>query len=192
MSTNPPQPPVGQAYTDPVAELDAAKKKQRNILIVGGLLALALIVGAYFFGQSQEQAKYEAGQPAYNEIYKAGAEAGNAKGTAEGTAEGTKEGVATGTEQGKEAGLEEGVEKGVAEGQAEGASAALGGLTSWSTGGVPYIVTFTANDSEQVPVSVNSRTEMQPGVNYKICDSGNGICQASASAASSSNGGATP
>jgi hypothetical protein len=210
MSTNPPQPPYqppppppgGQPPADdpnyggaqpPGADpqLDAQKKKDRKVLIGVIVGALVLIIGAFFFGQSQEKAKYEAGQPAYNEIYKKGAESGAVAGNEQGQKQGKKEGVAEGTEQGKKEGLDQGVEQGVAKGEAQGADAALGGLSGWNTN-TPYVVTFTTNDNPNVPVSIDSRTLMQAGTNYKICDSGKGVCQSSATASTSSDGGPTP
>lgn len=192
MATNPPQGPpqppvpaqqppvpeqVYQQPVDPVAE--ARKRGNRNLAIVS-VLALALIVGAYFVGQSMEAKKYEAGEDGYNEIYRDGQQSG----TASGTAAGKEEGVAEGKEQGKESGLKEGEEQGVTEGQQQGADAALGGLTGWSTS-VPYVVEMSKGPNEQVPYAVSNRTQMQQGTLYKLCDSGNGVCT------TSSAGGAT-
>lgn len=195
------QPPYGQPpYEDP----EAAKKKQRNILIGVIVAAIALIIGAFFLGQSQEKKKYDAGQPAYNAIYKAGVDSGDAAGTKKGTEQGQEEGEAKGTEQGKKSGLKEGTEQGqeqgINTGQQQGASEALGGLSNWSTD-TPYIVEFNTGPNANIPFAVDTRTQMQPGILYKICSNGTSICTQAPSAASSNDdeagssavdGGATP
>ncbi|MGH2907039.1 MAG: hypothetical protein ACRDKI_09780 [Solirubrobacterales bacterium] len=196
MSTNPPQPPQGTPPPPPGepqygADDPKSKKQNKELKIaLAAILGVALIVGAFFLGKSQESKKYDKGESGYNAIYQQGAESGAAAGAAAGTKQGKKEGVAEGTEQGKKEGLDEGISQGEAKGEKDGANAALGGLTGWSTDS-PYIVMFTDTGNTNVPVAINSRTQMQPGVNYKICNSGNGICQSSASASSSSGGGAT-
>lgn len=194
MSTNPPQgppqppaapqPPAGapqyQQPVDPVAE--AKKKGNRNLAIVS-VLAVALIIGSFFLGKSMEAKNYEPGEDGYNEIY----EAGQKSGTVSGTASGKKEGVAEGTEKGKESGLKEGQEQGEAQGIEQGASEALGGLTGWSTD-IPYVVQMADGPNSSVPYVVSERTQMQVGILYKICDSGNGVCTTTSSGG---GGGAT-
>lgn len=147
------------------------------------MLSIALIVGAFFLGKSLEKQNYDPGEDGYNKIYAAGQQSGNAAGTATGK----EEGVAEGTESGKKSGIKEGKEQGETQGQADGASAALGGFSDWSTG-TPYVVEFTRGPNAQVPFAIDSRTLMQVGTSYKICDSGKGICTTSAS---SSSGGVT-
>lgn len=192
MATNPPQgppqPPVPpqqppapqQAYQQPVDPVAEAKKRGNRNLAIVSVLAVALIVGSFFVGKSMEAKNYDPGEDGYNEIYTAGQQSG----TASGTAAGKEEGVAEGTEKGKESGIKEGTEAGVTEGQQQGANAALGGLTGWSTA-IPYVVEMSEGPNEQVPYAVSNRTQMQEGVLYKICSSGNGVCT------TTSSGGAT-
>lgn len=152
------------------------------MLAVLGVLALALIVGAYFFGQSQEKKKYDAGEPAYNAIYTAGAKSGNAAGTASGAKQGKEEGVTEGTQKGKQSGLAQGKSEGETTGQKSGANAALGGLGSWSTS-TPYVVQMEPGPNAQVPFAVQDRTQMQQGLLYKVCSNGSSICTESAAGA---------
>jgi hypothetical protein len=185
------QPPYGQpVYPDPAADAAAAKKKSRNILIGVCVAAVALIVGAYFFGQSQEKSKYDPGQPAYNAIYEKGAKTGAVAGTAQGTKTGKKEGLAQGTEAGKKSGLKQGQQQGQAqgvnEGQQQGATETLGGLTGWNTD-TPYVVEFGPGPNSNIPYAVQTRTLMQTGTLYKICSSGQGICTEAPSSASTSS-----
>ncbi len=184
----PPQPPAGgvppeQPYAAPVDPVAEAKKRGNRNLAILGVVALALIVGSFFLGKNMEAKNYEAGEDGYNEIYAAGQQSG----TESGTEAGKKEGVAEGTEKGKESGIKEGQEQGEQQGQEDGASAALGGLSGWSTD-IPYIVEMKDGPSQQVPSAVDSRTQMQVGILYKICNSGNGVCTTTAT---SNGGGAT-
>ncbi|MBJ7354057.1 MAG: hypothetical protein JHC98_04465 [Thermoleophilaceae bacterium] len=190
----PPVPPAGQPQyqqpVDPLAEADKKRKKQLAILSVVGAI---LIVAAFFGGKALEKKNYEPGKDGYNEIYAEGAKRGNAAGEAAGTASGQKEGEKAGKEAGKSEGIAEGTEKGKAEGQAEGeaegASQALGGLSSWSTT-APYVVQMENGPSSDVPYTVSSRTPMQPGIFYKICSSGQGVCtEADNNSSSSSSAG---
>lgn len=163
-----PYPPQGEAPLDPLA---AANKKRKQQLAIVSVLGVALIIGSFFLGKSLEKKNYEPGKDGYTAIYDAGAKSGQAagqkSGEASGQAQGEKEGVAKGTEAGRQ--------QGKAEGTADGAAAALGNLTNWSTSS-PYIVTMVQGPSTAVPYAVDSRTQMQTGLYYKICDSGKGIC----------------
>jgi hypothetical protein len=168
-------PPQGQPPVDP---LEAANKKRKQQLAIVSVVGVALIIGSFFLGKSMEKKNYEPGEAGYTAIYNAGAKSGHAAGTKSGEQQGEKEGVAKGTEAGRQ--------QGQAEGTAAGASAALGNLTNWSTSS-PYIVKMVQGPSKEVPYAVDSRTQMQPNVFYKICDSGQGICTST----TNSGGGAT-
>ncbi len=166
-------------------------KKLKRTLIFGGIAALVLIVGAFFAGQKLEADKYKPGEAEYEKIYAAGQASGTTSGEKSGQLSGFKEGVAKGLEKGKKAGLEEGEAEGEAQGQQDGASAALGGLSGWSTD-VPYVVQFEEGPNKNVPYAISSRLLMQPGVYYKICDSGANVCVAQPNnGGGGSGGGAT-
>ncbi len=175
-------PQQGYQQVDPVAAADKKRKQQLGIL--AGVAAV-LIVAAFFAGKAVEKKNYDPGKDGYNEIYAAGQSAGNAAGTksgeASGQAEGEKEGKAQGTEEGEKQGEATGIE--------DGANQALGGFGSWDTG-TPYVVTV-GEGSGDVPYVVQNRTQMQEGLNYKICSSGSGICTSEVTSSSGSGGGAT-
>ncbi|MBJ7459127.1 MAG: hypothetical protein JHD02_08070, partial [Thermoleophilaceae bacterium] len=176
----PPVPPAGQPQyqqpVDPLAELDKKRKQQLGIL---SAVAAVLIVAAFFGGKAIEKKNYDPGKDGYNEIYAEGAKAGTTAGTAAGTKAGEASGEESGKKEGKSEGIAEGTEQGKAqgeaEGEAEGASQALGGLGSWSTT-APYVVQMEDGPNSSVPYTVSSRTAMQPGIFYKICSSGQGVC----------------
>ncbi len=172
-----PPPTTGQPL--PVDAGDPTKRLKIWLAVVS-VLALALIVGAYLFGKQTGEDNYKAGEPGYQEIYNAGVADGAKAGATAGQAKGQAEGKAEGVEEGKQ----QGVEEGEAQGTEQGAEAALGGLTGWSTD-APYVVEFDEGTSSSVPYVISKRWLMQPGVSYKICSSGEGVCQ------SQSGGGST-
>ena len=170
------QPPAGQPpYQQPVDPLAEADKKRKQQLGILSVVAAVLIVAAFFGGKAMEQKNYDPGEAGYNEIYAEGAKKGNAAGEASGTETGKEEGKKAGKAEGVAEGTEQGKAEGVAEGTADGASQALGGLSSWSTT-APYVVQMEEGPSQDVPYTVSSRTAMQPGIFYKICSSGQGVC----------------
>lgn len=189
----PPAQPPYQPPADPLAELDKKRKQQLGILSV---VAVALIIAAFFGGKAMEKKNYEPGKDGYNEIYAEGAKKGTAAGTAAGEASGEKSGKESGKAEGVAEGTEKGKAEGEATGEAEGASQALGGLSSWSTT-APYVVQMEDGPNSSVPYTVSSRTPMQPGIFYKICSSGEGVCteadtgSASSSSSSGGSGGST-
>lgn len=139
-----------------------------------GAIVVALLLGAggYLLGQSNgessEKDKYAAGQPAYQQIYDQGFAAGQGKGQAQGQQQGAAEG--------KKAGFEEGQASGKAEGTAAGADQALGGFNSWEPG-APYIVRVQQGPSKEVPWTITTRTQMQEGTAYALCqDAPTSVC----------------
>jgi hypothetical protein len=174
----PPQPPQQPGYEQPYAQPDplaAEQKKRKQQLGILSAVGVVLIVAAFFGGKAIEKKNYDPGKDGYNAIYAQGAAAGGAAGKKAGEKSGKEKGVAEGTEEGQKAGQLEGE----TEGQKSGASAALGGFSDWDTG-VPYATIFEHGPSEEIPFAIKSRTLFQPGTLYKICDSGNGVCTASA------------
>lgn len=141
--------------------------------------ALVLAVGGYLLGHStgvsSTEDEFAEGQPKYEEIYNAGAaagtnvgeSAGEKTGKAEGVAAGQKAGFEKGEAQGKKEGEAAGLEQGQAEGREAGASAALS-FSSWNTG-APYIVRVQNSDTENVPYSISTRTQMVAGKAYALC-----------------------
>lgn len=142
-------------------------------------VALVLMVGGYLFGHSQgvssTEDEYAQGQPKYEEIFNAGAQAGTNVGETAGKQQGQKEGLAQGVSAGKKVGFENGEaagkQAGLAQGQAEGreagATAALG-FSTWDTG-QPYIIRVEESDTQNVPYTVSTRTQMVPGKAYALC-----------------------
>lgn len=114
-------------------------------------------------GKQQVQANYEPGKPGYQEIYDAGAQQGHAKGKQQGQAQGEKVGFEQGHKQGVTTGEDQGVK--------QGAAAVLGGFNSW-TEGAYYVITMQAGASDGVPYTIDTRTQLQSGTNYRICQSG--------------------
>jgi hypothetical protein len=191
MNEMPPQqppytpPPGGQPPQQPYQsyEQDDPTKKLKVWLAVVCVAALGLIVGAYLFGVKTGEDKYKPGEPGYQEIYADGQAAGATTGAKAGKAKGEAEGQAEGKEEGKKQGISEGQEEGVQ----QGADAALGGLSGWSTE-TPYVVEFSEGPNSNVPVAISARWLMQPGINYRICSDGSGVCQVSQSSGSDSGG----
>jgi hypothetical protein len=149
-----------QPAVDPVAASEKKRKQQLGILAA---IAAVLIVVAFFAGKAVEKKNYDPGKDGYNEIYAQGQKAG----TAAGTAAGQKAGEAQGTKSGEKSGTEKGM--------SDGADLALGGNSQWSTT-TPYVVTMQDGPNSSVPFAVDSRTEMQQGTLYKVCNSGKGVC----------------
>lgn len=131
------------------------------------VLALA---GGYAFGHSKgEDAKadeYAKGASGYEAIYADGLAAGKKQGEQAGQATGQAEGAKAGFEKGKSQGTAEGT----AAGTADGAKAALGGLTDWDTN-AQYIVRVAEGPSPAIPFVISTRTEMQTGNKYSLCQS---------------------
>lgn len=165
--------------------------------------ALILAVGGYLLGHStgvsSTEDEYAKGEPKYEQIYNAGAAAG----TNVGESAGEKEGEAAGEKTGREAGIargeqvgfergeaqgkQEGLTQGQAEGREAGATTALG-FTTWNTG-APYVVRVTQGKTANVPFSVSTRTQMQPGTAYELCQgSATQVCSKPVSTGSSSSG----
>ena len=191
----PPGPPAqpdmtGQTVVAPQGGGTSDSGKQKAV--IGAVLAVVLIIGAFFVGMKIEKAKYDVGQPAYNEIYQAGQQSGTAsgakQGAAAGAAAGKQAGVAEGLEQGQKSGLEQGTAEGQKQGQKEGADAALGGFSDWSTT-VPYVVEFGDGPNSEVPYVITTRTQMQPDVLYQICSSGENVCIAQPNGGGGGGGG---
>lgn len=139
-------------------------------------------------GKAQVEAEYERGGPGYREIFDAGKQLGLAQGKAQGEKTGRAEGKAQGKRVGFEQGERQGVRQGVATGQAEGvrqgAAAVLGGFDNWTTGAY-YVITMTGSDEAGVPYAISSRTQLQPGTDYHLCNSGGSqtLCESPAGSA---------
>jgi len=135
-------------------------------------------------GKQQVQANYEPGKPGYQTIYDAGAQAGHAKGEK------------AGQQQGKQVGFEQGHKQGVTTGQDEGvkqgAAAVLGGFNTW-TEGAYYVITMAAGTTDGVAYTIDTRTQLQSGTNYRICQQGGAtqLCESPVTADAASTGGGT-
>lgn len=142
-------------------------------------VALLLAVAGYALGHStgvsSTEDEYAEGEPKYEEIFNAGASAGTEVGESAGKKQGVAAGEKAGFERGEEEGKQEGekageaagLEQGQAEGRKSGASAALA-FSTWNTG-APYIVRVQESDTADVPYSVSTRTQMDPGKAYALC-----------------------
>lgn len=143
-------------------------------------------------GKQDALANYQPGQPGYQKIYAAGQQAGFAKGKAQGV----QAGKAQGEKQGKQVGFEQGDRQGIATGDSEGvrqgAAAVLGGFDTW-TDGAYYVITMEAGTSDSVAYTIDTRTQLQPGTDYRICQSGGAtqLCESPVTASAASNGGGT-
>jgi hypothetical protein len=139
-------------------------------------------------GKQQVLANYQPGKPGYQEIYDAGAQAGKAKGEKAGQQQGQAEGHKVGFEQGHE----QGVTTGEAQGVKQGAAAVLGGFNTW-TEGAYYVITMEAGTSDGVPYTIDTRTQLQSGTNYRVCQSGGAtsLCESPVTADAASTGGGT-
>jgi hypothetical protein len=145
-------------------------------------------------GRTEGAAPFQRGESGYKLIYDAGKAKGVQIGLKRGTAQGEKAGERTGEAEGERVGFEQGQRQGVTTGEAEGvrqgAAAVLGGFNSW-TDGAFYIVTVGASSTAGVPYTVTSRTQIQPGTDYKLCsDGGSQICQTPTASASGAGGNA--
>lgn len=135
-------------------------------------------------GKQQVQANYEPGKPGYQEIYDAGAQAGHAKGEKAGQQQGKKVGFQQGHEQGVTTGQDEGVK--------QGAAVVLGGFNTW-TEGAYYVITMEAGTADGVPYTIDTRTQLQSGTNYRVCQQGGTtqLCESPVTADAASTGGGT-
>ncbi len=135
-------------------------------------------------GKQQALANYQPGQPGYKAIYARGQAAGNAQGQQTGEVQGKKVGF--------EQGQRQGVTTGDSEGVRQGAAAVLGGFDSWTDGSY-YIVTMATGTETGVPYTISSRTQIQPGTNYRVCQSNEGnatqLCESPVAASASTGGG---
>lgn len=135
-------------------------------------------------GVEQGRAEYSRGAPAYARIYEKGKADGVHEGTAAGEQAGEAQGESSGEQQGEHVGFEQGQSVGVTtgerEGVAQGAAAVLGGFANW-TDGAFYLVTVRESATIGVPVELTSRSQLQPGASYKLCDEGGStqVCEAS-------------
>lgn len=157
-------PPPPGAYTPPRPKPGAGWWVAAVAAVV--LAALGGLLVGRNAGESSKADDYKAGASGYQAIYDDGFAAGKTEGQEAGTSAGKK----AGEQEGAKAGFEKGKEQGQAQGTAEGASAALGGLTDWDTKS-HYIVRVAGGPSDEVPYVVSTRTEMQAGQTYALCES---------------------
>lgn len=115
-----------------------------------------------------------------------------ASGQAAGNAQGQQAGEVQGKKVGFEQGQRQGVTTGDSEGVRQGAAAVLGGFDSWADGSY-YIVTMAAGTETGVPYTISSRTQIQPGTNYRVCQSNEGnatqLCESPVAGSASTGGG---
>ncbi|HEV7774067.1 MAG TPA: hypothetical protein VGO48_12360 [Conexibacter sp.] len=139
-------------------------------------------------GKQQVLANYQPGKPGYQDIYNAGAHHGKAKGEQQGQAQGEAQGKKVGFEQGQKQGVTTGEDEGVK----QGAAAVLGGFNTWNEGAY-YVITMEAGTSDGVAYTIDTRTQLQSGTNYRICQSGGAtqLCESPVTAAAASTGGGT-
>jgi hypothetical protein len=144
-------------------------------------------------GKQQVLANYQPGESGYEAIYRAGAKHGKAKGEKQGQAQGEARGEAEGKKVGFEQGQKQGITTGENEGVRQGAAAVLGGFDTW-TDGAYYVITMEAGTSDGVAYTIDTRTQLQSGTNYRVCQSGGAttLCEAPVTAAAASTGGGTP
>jgi hypothetical protein len=161
-------PPSTGAYPQPAYGTPPPGRQPGAGWWIGAVLMAAMLgVGGYLVGhnvgQSNERDNFDAGAPGYNVIYQQGFAAGKDQGTQQGQAQGAANGEQAGLEQGKQQGQQQGVEQGTS----AGASQALGGFTTWEPG-APYVVKVEAG-SDSVPYEISSRTQMESGTDYALC-----------------------
>lgn len=129
-------------------------------------------------GRQQVTADYQPGKPGYQKIYAAGQAAGEQQGKA----------------QGKKVGFEQGQKQGVTTGESEGvrqgSAAVLGGFDTWADGSY-YVVTMAAGTETGVPYTIDTRTQLQPGTSYRVCQSGGAtqLCESPIAGSASAGGG---
>lgn len=167
-STMPPAP--GAPPPDPLAPGQGSPRRAA----LGAMAALTLAgvaVGAYLLGRSaadpagaqragftqgraETARRFAPGAPGYQRIFRSGFQSGLRGGRAAGLAAGQRQGQLIGAEKGRKLGLEEGKEIGDLEGERQGiesgAGAALGGFSSWRTGGL-YVVAVASGDQGSLP-----------------------------------------
>jgi hypothetical protein len=140
-------------------------------------------------GRTEGAAPYQRGQSGYKQIFDAGKAEGEQIGLRRGTAQGERAGQAQGERVGFQQGERQGVTTGQAEGVRQGAAAVLGGFETW-TDGAFYIVTVGASSTAGVPYTITSRTQLQSGTDYKLCnDGGSQVCQSPTASDASAGGG---
>ena len=139
-------------------------------------------------GKQQVQANYEPGKPGYQTIYDAGAQHGHAKGQKQGQKQGEAQGKKVGFQQGHEQGVTTGEDEGVK----QGAAVVLGGFNTWNEGAY-YVITMEAGSADGVPYTIDTRTQLQSGTNYRVCQSGGAtqLCESPVTAEAASTGGGT-
>lgn len=173
-SGGPSVPPAGPAageYPPPPGAYEPPKPKPGGGWWVGAIAAVVVaLLGGLLIGKNQGESskadEYKAGASGYQAIYDKGFAAGQSEGEQAGTSAGKK----AGQEEGAKAGFEKGKAQGESEGTAAGASAALGGLTAWDTNG-HYIIRVAGGPSDEIPYVISTRTEMQAGETYALCQS---------------------
>jgi hypothetical protein len=136
-------------------------------------------------GKAQVTADYQPGKPGYQRIYAAGQAAGQQQGKKAGQQQGEAQGKKVGFEQGQK----QGVTTGESEGVRQGAAAVLGGFDTWDEGSY-YVITMEAGTSD-VAYTIDTRTQLQPGTNYRVCQSGGTtqLCESPVAASASTGGG---
>lgn len=193
MATPPPSSPTPSSSGRPATVWWAGAVASALVLAVAGYAL------GHSTGTSSAEDEYAKGQPKYEEIYNAGAAAGTnvgeSAGEKEGEAAGRKAGREAGIARGEQVGLErgeakgkqEGLTEGQAEGREAGATTALA-FTSWNTG-APYIVRVTQGKTANVPFQVATRTQMEPGTAYELCQgSASQVCSKPVSTGSPTSG----
>ncbi len=122
-------------------------------------------------GQAQVQANFARGAPGYRAIFTAGQVAGQAQGQRNGEAAGQRSGEAAGQKVGFEQGQQVGVKSGQRRGVQEGAAAALGGFEDWTSGDFYIVTTSAGSKSSGLSTVVATRKTIEPGTNYRLCQS---------------------
>ncbi|HZV72343.1 MAG TPA: hypothetical protein VFF79_01390 [Conexibacter sp.] len=200
-------PGATQAGTNPPASAGGGTRLSIGAVVGIALAVLAIAgVGGYLIGHSKGEssgdstgvaagkqdvlATYQPGQPGYQKIYTAGKQAGFAQGKQQGEQAGKTQGEAQGKQVGFEQGDKQGITTGDSEGVRQGAAAVLGGFGTWTVGSY-YVVTMEAGTSAGVAYTIGTRTQLQQGTNYRICQSGGStqLCESPVAGSASAGGG---